>query len=238
MHYLVTDPCLSPGAGPIRVNLPLGSPKTGSLTLSRSDQDELLAGDWHVNIHTTAYPGGEIAGAIDPTGAVPDLKTSQIGFTSGLTVTYSNWQGNSGGTGNIDANPAFIDVDGADNIIGTEDDNDRLAAGSPCIDAADNDAIAGHTSDLDVNARRVEVIGIADTGAPSDDCPYVDMGAYEFQVASWCCVSNDFNCSPSEVCCAGTCFAGSCCDDSDCSGRKPFCCEVMHICARFPCASE
>lgn len=42
------------------------------------------------------------------------------------------------GTGNIDDNPMFVDADGPDNIIGTEDDNLRLQQSSPCIDTGTN----------------------------------------------------------------------------------------------------
>lgn len=53
------------------------------------------------------------------------------------TVTYTCVQGLdtfSGGTGNIGNDPCFVDVNGPDDIIGTEDDNLRLSYGSPCID--------------------------------------------------------------------------------------------------------
>ena len=40
------------------------------------------------------------------------------------------------GGGNINADPLFVDDDGADNITGTLDDDLRLLPGSPCIDAA------------------------------------------------------------------------------------------------------
>ncbi|MCH7604016.1 MAG: right-handed parallel beta-helix repeat-containing protein, partial [Planctomycetes bacterium] len=42
-----------------------------------------------------------------------------------------------GGIGNIGDDPLFVDADGADNVIGTEDDDLHLSAGSPCIDTGD-----------------------------------------------------------------------------------------------------
>ena len=50
------------------------------------------------------------------------------------TVTYSNVQGGFPGTGNIDADPLFVDPASGDY---------RLSSGSPCIDAGDNTAVGG-----------------------------------------------------------------------------------------------
>jgi hypothetical protein len=79
------------------------------------------------------------------------------------------------GGGNIDTDPLFVDADGADNIIGTLDDNLRLQAGSPCIDAG---VTLTTQFDLDGNQRTVDDPATADTGIGSP--AVVDMGAYEF----------------------------------------------------------
>jgi hypothetical protein len=85
---------------------------------------------------------------------------------STITITYSNVYGGWPGEGNIDTNPLFVDADGADNIVGTEDDDLRLSLGSPCIGAGDNSAVLQSViTDLDGNPRIVNGI--------------VDMGAYE-----------------------------------------------------------
>ncbi len=92
------------------------------------------------------------------------------------TAAYSNVQGSFPGTGNIDADPLFVDPNNGDL---------RLSAGSPCIDAANNIAVpAGITTDLDGNPRFVDDPDTPDTG--NGDPPIVDMGAYEFQGASLC----------------------------------------------------
>ncbi len=89
--------------------------------------------------------------------------------------------GDLGGTGNIGADPLFVDPDGKDDIPGTEDDDLHLLSGSPCIDAADNTAVPkGIDTDLDGNPRFVDDPATKDTG--NGDPPIVDMGAYEFQV--------------------------------------------------------
>ena len=86
-----------------------------------------------------------------------------------LFVTFSDVEGGFPGTGNIDADPLFIDPDNADF---------RLRADSPCIDAGN--ATADHLEiDTDVG------------GAPRVVGGVIDMGAFESQgmaipaVAEW-----------------------------------------------------
>ncbi len=104
-----------------------------------------------------------------------------------LTARFSDIEGGWAGEGNIDRDPLFVDSD---------NDDYRLSAGSPCIDAADNNAVPpdefdldedGDTDealpyDLDGNPRFVDDPGTKDTGVGRP--PIVDMGAYEFQGAS------------------------------------------------------
>jgi hypothetical protein len=90
----------------------------------------------------------------------------------GLSLPYN-------GDGSIGTDPGFIDADGADNGPGTVDDNLRLWAASPCIDAGDGAELFG-SSDLDGNPRRMDDPATADTGAGTP--PIVDMGAYESYV--------------------------------------------------------
>ena len=86
MTYTITYAGLAPAAahihrgGPGRngsVILPFtvrSSPITGTATLLQADIDSLLAGRMYVNIHTPAFPGGEIRGNItqSTTGTAPE----------------------------------------------------------------------------------------------------------------------------------------------------------------------
>jgi hypothetical protein len=117
-------------------------------------------------------------------------------------VTHTCIEGGWGGDGNIDADPLFVDPDGPDDDPDTWEDNDyRVSAGSPCIDAADNGAVPADTLDLDGdgdtdepipfdlggNPRFVDDPDAADTGLSHPDfpdLPIVDMGAYEFQACA------------------------------------------------------
>ena len=126
-------------------------------------------------------------------GNTADGATDEAAQIDGGTpsVDYCCVQGLSGGLGgdgNIDQDPTFVSVSGADGTAGTDDDNLRLSAGSPCIDAGDNNAdtdseTAGTQplpdTDLDGNARLVDDAATADTG--NGTAPIVDMGAYELQ---------------------------------------------------------
>ncbi len=123
-------------------------------------------------------------------------------YSGGSGVTYCDIRGGYPGTGNLNVDPLFVDPDGPDDDTNTWQDNDyRLAGGSPCIDAGSNAAVPADTVDLDADgdameplpldldggARFVDVPGWPDTGPGTP--PIVDMGAYEVWV-----VWGDVNC--------------------------------------------
>jgi hypothetical protein len=58
----------APGvAGPVEIGIgspPYSSPVNGTANLSEAQEVDLLAGNWYVNIHSSAYPAGEIRGQI------------------------------------------------------------------------------------------------------------------------------------------------------------------------------
>ena len=111
--------------------------------------------------------------------------------SSSPTVTYSDVEGGTGeswfGTGCIDADPCFVDVDNPDPNLW----NLRLQPDSPCIDAGDTTAVpTGIFADADGNLRGVDDPARADTGVSVLGVT-VDMGAYEFQL---CRIAGDNNC--------------------------------------------
>ena len=86
------------------------------------------------------------------------------------SVTYSNIQGGYTGTGNINADPLF--VDGANGDL-------HLKPLSPCIDAGDNSAPSLPSTDFEGDDRRIDDPTVIDTG--NGTSPIVDMGADEFE---------------------------------------------------------
>jgi hypothetical protein len=90
------------------------------------------------------------------------------------------WDGTLAGTGSFSLDPTYVDADGIDGLRGTSDDDVRLAAGSPCIDAGINAAVpAGEPLDIAGLPRLRDDPATADTGIGST--PIVDLGAHEFQ---------------------------------------------------------
>ena len=133
-------------------------------------------------------------GNSDETG---NSESAQIYVASGtVALSYScieNWSGALGGVANIGDDPLFLDADGPDNVVGTEDDNLRTALGSPVNDAGDSAALPADVTDLDFDGNTAEPIPFDVDGAPrlrddpaspdsgvaGGDDEYVDMGAYE-----------------------------------------------------------
>jgi hypothetical protein len=91
------------------------------------------------------------------------------------------------GTGNINADPCFVDANGPDGIAGTEDDNLSLLSNSPCIDAGDNNSVPPDYADLDGDGDTTEPTPLDLDYRPRfmdgdcNDSNIVDMGAYEFR---------------------------------------------------------
>jgi len=146
--------------------------------------------------NSSPISGGAVTGPILFTnsilwGNIPD----QFGAGS-PNFSFCDVQGIATIGGNINADPLFQDPDGADDALGTLDDDLRLSDNSPCIDAGNNNQVSQDFSDLDGDSNDTESLpydqlgsprfvddpGVADTGSGTP--PIVDMGAHEFQEVS------------------------------------------------------
>ncbi len=92
------------------------------------------------------------------------------------------------GITNIGDDPLFLGPLGPDLLAGTQDDNLRIASGSPCIDMGDDTALPADAEDLDGDLDIFEPLPIDLAGGPrdldgdGDTSSVVDMGAHEFPV--------------------------------------------------------
>jgi hypothetical protein len=162
-----------------------------------------------VNCSFSANVAGQAGGAVASAGRggadatncifwnnLPQALVDAGGAAS--SVRYSDVQGGWAGPGNIDADPLFADFIGPDGVIGSEDDDLRLGAGSPGADAGDSGGLPADAADqdgdgdvaepipldLDGAARRADDPAAPDRGAGAP--PMVDMGAYERIAAPAC----------------------------------------------------
>ncbi len=103
------------------------------------------------------------------------------------------WTGALGGAANFGFDPVFLDPDGADNLLGTPDDDLRLdGCASPCTNTGDNAAQPADWLDLDDDGDLTESLPIDLAGQPRTYDGQVDRGAYETVGQS--CPRGDLNC--------------------------------------------
>ncbi len=102
-------------------------------------------------------------------GNAPDVQHTLVqgGYISGTQI--------------LDADPLFVDADGADNIAGTPDDDLRLQASSPAIDSGNNVFIPSDFTDDNNNNDVNETAPFDLDGNSRLVGPTVDLGAYEWQ---------------------------------------------------------
>ena len=158
-----------------------------------------------------------------------DADTAQI---TGNTVTASHsciqdWP-NAGTDGNLNTPPMLVDLDGADDKLGTGDDNVRLGPGSACIDTGSDLVIVLDIADLDANGNNTEPVSIDADGQPRVSGQSVDMGAYEFIcIDDHGCDDGRF-CNGSEFCSTGACQTGPPpCEESLCDEDNDSCVECL-----------
>jgi len=128
--------------------------------------------------------------------------------TSSATVSYSDVEGGWNGTGNIPADPLFVDANGPDGIAGTEDDNVHLRGYSPCINAGDPGG--DYSGQVDVDGQPRVAYGRVDMGAdevfpaagdfePDGDVDFADFAEF----AIYWMETNCGNCGGADLTCEG-----------------------------------
>ncbi len=102
------------------------------------------------------------------------LRKTALTSNEMINIEYSNIQGYSGGNGNIDAEPGFVDAPSG---------NLRLVATSLCVDAGNPAAKHRKYTDLAGNTRVWDGNG--------SGTAIIDMGAYEFGAPEYINIGND-----------------------------------------------
>ncbi|ABX05153.1 MAG TPA: hypothetical protein DEF47_16180 [Herpetosiphon sp.] len=98
-----------------------------------------------------------------------------------LNVSYSIVQGGFIGTGNSSSDPQFVDADGADNLVGTLDDDLNLQANSAARNTGNPSLLPSDQTDLDGDNDVSEAIPLTIDYRPRINEGFVDMGPYEYQ---------------------------------------------------------
>ncbi len=153
---------------------------------------------------------GNAAGAVNLGGAIAKLNSATCSVKNCIlwgntgmqiqspgapviVVEHSIVQGGFAGTGNLAFDPLLVDMDGADNLVGTLDDDLRLTALSPAIDSGSNTAWnVAFEVDFAGLPRFYDDPAVFDSG--EGVAPIIDRGAHERQPAPPMCAFADLDC--------------------------------------------
>lgn len=130
----------------------------------------------------------------------------QISATAGSPILHNGFSNAPfAGTGNVVVAAEFVDANGADNVIGTADDDLHLKATSGAIDHGCGTLLSADVCDLDGDSNVAEPLPVDIDGQPrlTDDFaantglggqPFLDFGAHEFnRPYRVICVNGDVN---------------------------------------------
>jgi hypothetical protein len=126
------------------------------------------------------FQAEEAQGTFFPSAHIETVHCAYWG--NGIKLFQQPPAGSTIGTNAVLGDPRYLNLPGADGIIGTADDDFRLAAGSACIDHGDNNFVLnGPFTDLNDGPRLIDDPAASDAAAYFNFSPVVDIGACEFQ---------------------------------------------------------
>ncbi|MBL9148827.1 MAG: right-handed parallel beta-helix repeat-containing protein [Phycisphaerae bacterium] len=155
-------------------NVSIGGPSGGLRFLNAGTASTIASCIIRDNVGTAAAPASQVT----TVNSTVFINTSNI--TGGL------------GSNAVNADPLFVDRDGADGLIGTIDDKLALRGSSPCIDRGSTSNIPSDAADLDGDGITNEQLSLDLGGSPRrvEDflvpngpgalTPAPDIGAFEF----------------------------------------------------------
>ena len=131
----------------------------------------------------------------DSTGITQQAQVAQIsGAIAPSACCIESWSGSLGGVLNTGTAPGLLWITGTDGLLGTADDDPRVAPGSVCIDAGINTLWPADAADLDLDGDTLEITpldalgaaraldddSVPDTGVPGAGLPAIaDIGCAE-----------------------------------------------------------
>jgi predicted outer membrane repeat protein len=151
-------------------------------TLSMNDAAEYGGGIWNSKECNPKLINCVLWGNSDNTGTGELAQIYGVRNARVSDIEHSciqGWTGQFGGTACFGEDPLFIDADGPDNQIGTDDDDLHLQPGSPCVDAGNNRVLPLDTFDLDKDGDANGLLPFDLGSNPRILNGTVDMGAYE-----------------------------------------------------------
>ena len=144
---------------------------------------------------TTTLANSILWANTDSTGITEQAQVAQLsGAIAPGACCIESWSGSLGGALNTGTAPGLLWIAGTDGLLGTADDDPRVAAGSVCIDAGINGLWPADAADLDLDGDTLEItpldaFGVAraldddsvpDTGMPGAGLPAIaDIGCAE-----------------------------------------------------------
>jgi len=151
-------------------------------TLSMNHADEYGGGVWNTKECNPKLINCILWGNSDNAGTRESAQIYGIDNGRVLEIEHScvqGWTGQLGGAECFGDDPRFVDFDGPDNQIGTEDDDLYLHRGSPCVNVGNNLVLPVDSLDLDKDGDANEPIPFDLGRNPRILNGTVDLGAYE-----------------------------------------------------------
>lgn len=139
---------------------------------STAGGDVATVGNSSANIYNSIF-WNSTAGIL-----APSLLEGGMGDT--ILPHNSIVEGGYPGSSVLNLDPLFVDPDGADNLLGTLDDDLHLTAGSPAIDAGNSSWIPNDSGDVDLDGDTAEDLPIDLDGEVRVQNNIPDLGAYEY----------------------------------------------------------
>lgn len=103
--------------GGVQINISTANPAIGSATLTVTQTNQILNDLWYVNIHTTAFGGGEIRGQVDGSACTAQMQSSTDSCTD-VSFPIDGQQANAGaGTGSAATGTGTFSLDTTNNLL-------------------------------------------------------------------------------------------------------------------------